>query len=377
MMNRTHISKYLFRLADGRYQTEMHEHDGVKRRRTHPTRKAAEVHIARMLTGRYETKMNGGRKSPVRYRMLEAIENFEASKVRLNRRPSTIKRYKPIFEQLRLFVTLHGIEYVDQFTPDHGTLLFNALTEPRMDPRGNTDVVSVAAPRTINQFLQTVNGLFIDERRKGHITENPLAHVQKLPLPKSRPEYYTREEITAFFAVDMNVAYRRAFMGLLLTGVRFAELANLRFEDVDLIAGHLHVQPYDGFQTKTHNAERKIPMGNDLRRLIDEIVADPLSEMYVFTSPHGRQLRQQPLLEACKRTGKRAGLGCRMYLHKFRHTFATYLVRDGVPLEDIKELLGHSSIKETEIYAHHRPDDLHHQVRRLDGLLDGKKGQPR
>jgi integrase len=46
-----------------------------------------------------------------------------------------------------------------------------------------------------------------------------------------------------------------------------------------------------------------------------------------------------------------------------------------VPLEDIKELLGHSSIKKTEIYAHHRSDDLHHQVRRLDGLLSAKKGQ--
>ncbi|MBR9978838.1 MAG: tyrosine-type recombinase/integrase [Bacteroidetes bacterium] len=102
-----------------------------------------------------------------------------------------------------------------------------------------------------------------------------------------------------------------------------------------------------------------------------------MSKIYVFASPKGKQLRERLLLKVCKRIGEQAELTCRMFLHKFRHTFATYLVLDGVPLEDIKVLLGHSSIKETEIYAHHRPDDLHHQVRRLDGLLSRKKGQQR
>ena len=266
---------------------------------------------------------------------------------------------------------------MDEFTPDHGTMLFNALTAPRKDPRGNTDVVSVAAPKTVNMFLQTVKGLFKDEVRKGLITKNPLAHVENLPLERKKPEYYTRDELRAFFSVEMDIAYRRAFTGSLLTGCRFAELANLRFEYIDMKAGHLHVQPYEGFQTKTHNAERKIPMGNDLRALIEEILSAPLSEMYVFASPFGHQLRERSLLEVCKRVGRTAGLTSRMFLHEFRHTFATYLVQNGVPLEDICVLLGHSSIKETEIYAHHRPDDLHHQVRRLDGLLEGKKGQQR
>lgn len=376
-MKRKHIAKYLYRLHDGRYQTEMHEADGVKRRRTHPTKRAADAFIAKTLHARYENKMNGGRKTPIRYKMLDAINEYEASKQRLNRRPATLKRYKPVFEQLRIFVEKHEIEYMDEFTPDHGTMLFNALTEPRKDPKGNTDVVSVAAPKTVNMFLQTVKGFFLEEVRRGHIRKNPMAYVQNLPLPKKKPEYYERYELEAFFAVDMDIAYRRAFMGLLLTGMRFAEMANLRFEDVDLSAGHVHVQPYEGFETKTHNAERKIPMGNDLRDLIEEIVTEPLSATYVFASPKGHQLRERSLLEVCKRTGMKAGLSSRMFLHKFRHTFATYLVRDSVPLEDIKELLGHSSIKETEIYAHHRPDDLHHQVRRLDGLLSGKKGQQR
>ncbi len=368
-MRRERIAKHLYRLANGGYQTDMHEHDGVKRRRTHPNKKAAEVHIARMLTGRYELKVSGRRKPPAQYLMLDAINDFEMSKVRLNRRPSTIKRYKPIFEQLRIFVRQRGIEYVAEFTSDHGTTLFDLLTEPRIDPRGTTARIARAEPRTINQFLRTIKGLFIQEIRKGHIQTNPLSHVEPLPVEKKRPEYYTHDELHRFFSVDMHTAYRRAFMGLFLTGMRFSELANLRFVDIDMQNNRIHVQPYQGFKTKTANAERKIPMGQDLRTLIEEILTDPISDFYVFSSLQGRQFREQPLLVVCKRIGEQAGLTCRMFLHKFRHTFATFLVRDGVPLEDIKELLGHSSIKETEIYAHHRPDDLHHQVRKLDGLL--------
>lgn len=181
-MRRERIAKHLYRLANGGYQTDMHEHDGVKRRRTHPNKKAAEVHIARMLTGRYELKVSGRRKPPAQYLMLDAINDFEMSKVRLNRRPSTIKRYKPIFEQLRIFVRQRGIEYVAEFTSDHGTTLFDLLTEPRIDPRGTTARIARAEPRTINQFLRTIKGLFIQEIRKGHIQTNPLSHVEPLPV---------------------------------------------------------------------------------------------------------------------------------------------------------------------------------------------------
>jgi len=374
-MKKTRVAKYLFKLESGVYQTEMHEEDGVKRRRSHPSKKAAELHIARVLNGRYEVKVNGGRKTPIRYKLLDAINDFERSKVQLHRRPATLKRYRPIFEQLRIFVQQNGIEYVDEFTPDDATKLFNVLTQPRRDPKGSTDRTLIAAPKTINLFLQTVKGLFKEEIAKRHITANPLAHLSNLPLERKRPEYFTREELHAFFAVDMDVAYRRAFMGLLLTGMRFAELANIHFEDVNLESGHIEVRSRGDFKTKTHNAERKIPMGADLLELLETIFSEPLSDTYVFATPHGHQLRERSLLQVCKRTGNRAGLTCRLFLHKFRHTYATFLVQAGVPLAHIKALLGHHSITMTEIYAHTSSDHLHPEVRHLDGLVPGKKGQ--
>lgn len=367
-MKKTRVARYLFRLESGFYQTEMHEGDGIKRRRLHRNRKIADAFIAEMLHQRFENKKHGGAKRPLRYLMTDAIADFEATKRDL--RSASIKRYKPIFEQLRIFVRLHEITFIDEFTPDHGTALFNALTAPRRDPKGSTDRILRAAPKTVNLFLQTIKGLFEDELRKGHINRNPLAHVRNLPLERSKPEYYSKEELKAFFRVPMDEAYRRAFLGLLLTGMRFEELACLPFNHVDMDKRLLHIRSYDDFVTKTENGERSIPMSDDLFHLMETIIDQPLSPRYVFASPKGHKLRERSLLSVCKRTGERAGLECRMFLHKFRHTHASHLVQRGVSLEHLRALLGHSTINETEVYAHLKPDKLHDQVSKLDGLLD-------
>lgn len=89
----------------------------------------------------------------------------------------------------------------------------------------------------------------------------------------------------------------------------------------------------------------------------------------VFPSSEGIILKERRTLAMCKAVAKRAGIRSNAYIHKFRHTYATILVREGVRLEDIKALLGHSSIEETERYAHHTPEFLHDKVSKLDQIF--------
>lgn len=203
---------------------------------------------------------------------------------------------------------------------------------------------------------------------KGHLHRHPMLHIKNLPREKPRPEYYTEEELRAFFAQPMDKRYRRAFLGLLNTGMRFAELANMRWEDVDHERRVVVVRSRGSFRTKTHNAERAIPMNATLRNLLSEMRSEDPTSSFVFCSPTGVQLRERSLLNVCKRIAMRAGLTSRAFLHKFRHTFATHLVQQGRTLESIKALLGHSTIRETEIYAHNKSDHLHEEVRVLDDL---------
>ena len=81
-------------------------------------------------------------------------------------------------------------------------------------------------------------------------------------------------------------------------------------------------------------------------------------------------MKERRALDKLKTYASRAGIEGRAYLHKFRKTYATYLVQNGVPLESIKELLGHTSIVETEkSYANNDASKLHAHVEKLDNLL--------
>jgi len=75
------------------------------------------------------------------------------------------------------------------------------------------------------------------------------------------------------------------------------------------------------------------------------------------------------MLAICKAVALKAGIKNNAYLHKFRHTYATQLIHRGVPIQNIKELLGHWSVIETERYAHNNSNHLHQDVAQLDNLL--------
>lgn len=192
---------------------------------------------------------------------------------------------------------------------------------------------------------------------------------------KPRPEYYTEDELNNIFAQDMPQAYRNAFMALLHTGMRVNELTSLTWEDIDMQRRFIFVRSKDGFSTKTDNSERTIPINDTLYSVIEKIAAAPLSELYPFCSITGRKLSDRRLLEACKEVGKLANIRGRVFLHKYRHTFSTHLIRMRCPIEALQKLLGHASILETMVYTHVRSEELQSEIALLNDF--GKpKGDP-
>ena len=66
---------------------------------------------------------------------------------------------------------------------------------------------------------------------------------------------------------------------------------------------------------------------------------------------------------------RKAGLPEAVHFHTIRHTFGTWLVEIGVPLPYVKEIMGHSSITTTLIYAHHSPEHLQAAIGQLDEII--------
>jgi integrase/recombinase XerD len=285
----------------------------------------------------------------------KATHEYLNSKPEL-RKKSKVK-YENILTQFKNFCQGRNFKIVSDFNSDHATEFFNEML--KNDPK----------PKTVNGYLSLIRSLFRSEILKGHIVKNPFDHLKNLRVIKKVPDYYTKTEITAFFKQDMEEEYRNAFTCFLNTGMRFEELANLTWDDIDLKKKLIKVQSKGEFRTKTFNSERSIPMTKPLYILLKKLSVKKASAVYPFPAPDGSKLEERRLLRVCKVIGKAAKITSRVYIHKFRHTFASFLIQRGIAIEAIQKLLGHSSIIETMVYACLKPEGLHEQISVLDDLM--------
>ena len=227
----------------------------------------------------------------------ESLDEFLSTKLQLQ--PKTVGKYSYIIKQFKLFVNSQELEYVSEFTPDHATRLLLELTKGRTDP--DSDRIVIPKPKTVNGFLAVIRAFFNEEVLKDHILKNPMRHINNLKVDKAKPEYYTEEELKLFFNQEMDQAYRLAFRGLLYTGMRIEELANIHWDDVDFEKRLITVRRKTDFKPKTENSERSIPIAQPLYDDLVKAQQNKQSDKYVFTSIDASKVRERTLLEVCKR----------------------------------------------------------------------------
>jgi integrase/recombinase XerD len=135
------------------------------------------------------------------------------------------------------------------------------------------------------------------------------------------------------------------------SGLRLAELRNIRLEQLRLEAGFINV-------IGKGNKERVVPVGSKaitaLQRYLDSgrpKLVKPKTPGNVFLNLRGRAFSATALWRRIKMRARRAGLPT-LTPHGLRHSFATHLLENGADLRVIQELLGHASISTTEVYTH-------------------------
>ena len=146
------------------------------------------------------------------------------------------------------------------------------------------------------------------------------------------------------------------------SGLRLAELRNLRLEQLHLDAGFINV-------IGKGNKERVVPVGKMAVAALNcyiEIgrpkLVTPKSPANVFLTKRGTPFAAVTLWLHIKQRVRRAGVSRNITPHMFRHSFATHLLEHGADLRVIQELLGHANISTTEIYTHvtgNRLRDIH------------------
>ncbi len=353
---------------NGKYVVDMLDERNKRIQRTFQKKTEAEAFSSALTRKKYERKLVNNQLLTARYSILTALDDFELTKKSL--KPASIKKYAAVISFIRDFIQSNNINYIDEFTPAKADKFYRILIAERVVDLGNHKKTLKAKPKTVNFYLATIREFFKREILKDHILKSPFNHINNLKVEKAPPEYYTREEITSFFAQPMEPEYYNAFKAFLLTGMRFEELASRRTCDVNLREKLIYVRNNENFSVKTENAIREIPMSEELYSVVTQLLRDREEGDFLFVGPKGNRLRERSMLAVCKRIAKNAGIKSRAFIHKWRHTYCTMLVHEDVPIETISKLVGHSSITETMIYAHNKTDHRHHQVKVLDKLFN-------
>lgn len=192
----------------------------------------------------------------------------------------------------------------------------------------------------------------------GLIAASPGAGVGSPKVPRRLPQVLTQAQAAGLLdsiGVDkpLEVRDRALFELVYSSGLRCQEVLDLRLRDVNLGSREVRVK---GKGRKV----RVIPVGEvaleALERYLGEgrprLLKDPAQYDHVFLSRTGRPLSSSDVQRRLARYLARAGAPRGTSPHTLRHSFATHLLEGGADLRVIQEMLGHSSLRTTQVYTH-------------------------
>lgn len=163
------------------------------------------------------------------------------------------------------------------------------------------------------------------------------------------PRFLSEQEVQSFlFAID-SVRDRALFTLLAYTGMRCAELCNLKREDVNFEGRTLIIQNGKGGKSA------EIPVARVALDSLSDYLRSGLRQdhaPWLFHAPDGKKLSTNRVRVLAHRYGKQAGLPKRVSPHMFRHALATNLLAKGCPLPFVQRQLRHSRIETTMGYLH-------------------------
>jgi site-specific recombinase XerD len=254
---------------------------------------------------------------------------------RRNCRPKTICSTASSLVLFLLFIKQRGKKYLELIIRRD----LEAFVEHEQD-RG-------IKPKTIHFRLQSLYALFRYLIKENVMGSELLEHKIRLRVPQSLPRAICSEDILQLLSVVKHTRDRAVILTLLRTGMRIGELLNLRVNDVDLTERTVKI-----YQGEKNSIGRVVYLSDDacasLRKWLQK--RNP-RESYLFygrSGPLGYTGVRQRFINFLDK----ADLTAKGYtLHCLRHTFATDLLNAGMRLECLQQLLGHSKIEVTRIYA--------------------------
>ena len=211
--------------------------------------------------------------------------------------------------------------------------------------------------RSINRKVSSLKSFYKFLVKTETINSSPLIAHSPLKQSKKIQVPFSKDEIGAlldsdFFKSDYKGVLQQTIISFFyFTGVRRIELINLKTSDINMNSYTIRI-------TGKRNKERIIPMLPKLKESINEYLKIKSQEFnnvisdYLFISKSGIQLSEKYVYRTVNEYFKLVSPKVKKAPHVLRHSFATHLINEGADINSVKELLGHSSLSDTQVYSH-------------------------
>jgi integrase/recombinase XerD len=250
--------------------------------------------------------------------------------VKENRSPKTLENAERV---MKLASVSFGNIRIGELNKEH---VSKYVEERRKTVSGATVSIDV---RTLKAAMQ----LAVEWE---YLTENPFKKFKTPHQVRKTVKFISHTELEGLLSVVKEDYLRRLFMFAVLTCMRRNEIIYLKWEDVDLERKLIYVHPAGDHRTK-FNKERSIPVTPQTGDLLNSI---DRSSPYIFVNEKGKRLLEDFVTKKFKAYCREIGLDESIHFHSLRKTGATWAAANGATPLALRELLGHSSIKTTEIY---------------------------
>jgi integrase len=273
--------------------------------------------------------------------------------VRTNNKPST--------------QALRWTALTSHLLPAFGDLPLAEIDATKVERYKMAKLAEGLSPSSINLYVSTLAKCLHDAVEWGVLAVAPKTKF--LRHPRHRFDFLSHEEADQLVAAIPTGQWKTMVILALNTGLRIGEICALEWNDIDMNAQQLVVRRsvVRGIVGSTkNNRERQVPLSSVAVATLSKM---PRSHLFVFPRKDGSPLlhatARHQIIQACKRAGLR-----RIGWHVLRHTFASWLVSDGVPIPVVQSLLGHANIEMTMRYSHMAPSSFRTAIDVLERRCD-------
>jgi len=228
--------------------------------------------------------------------------------------------------------------------------------------RPNKSEPGVLSQKTTFGHMKTVEHLFTMLQSEGIIIVNPISTL-KFPYPRqeSKRQVLTQEEINDLYEVCES-SWERSILSLAYgCGLRVGELEQMNIEDIRLREKILIVPKGKG------NKRRVVPMSSGVVSDLSDYYFNeridftygrdykPKDDAFMLNTRGGRMREftyNKYLKRLIERTENKTIQEKEISIHNLRHSIATHLIEQGIPVEQVRQFLGHSQLETTQVYTH-------------------------